>query len=508
MKETNGKLIVKNSFYMGLRMILSMSVNLYANRVILNQLGVTEFGIYNVVAGLTVMMSFFSNALITAVQRCYNVELGVNGKSGLQTVFSASNICVVIVAVSFVAIALPVGMWMLAHVLSIPDGYGDVARYAFWLSIVVVVVEITRIPFNSLIISCERMSFYAWNSILESLLKLLIVFLLSCASGSKLMVYMWLLVGVAMIVNVSYVWYVKRTLPSIKLSFVRGIGKVKEIARFVGWNVLTAIANVAHLQGSVMILNVFFGVTLNATMGIANQVKTAVTSIARSVQVASNPQLVQHCASNRKDAFEKLLARATFFAMFFVLLIGIPIVENTWSVLELWLRIVPPNSVMFVRLMILFCFFYAVFEPLKDAIQATGHIACYQTIESVVWVLSLPIIYVGYHEGFPSWWMMVVLDGLAALIFGVRLWFARRLCGVNVWRYFKNVYVKGFMALAPAWGIMWGVGLFIDNGLIKLLVTTVLWGILFPMLCFIFVLSRSERAQVSAKVKRMLGVRQ
>lgn len=193
----DNKLIVKNSLFLAGRMLLSMAISLYTSRVILQQLGVTDFGIYNVIGGLCVIMSFFTGAMTTAIQRFMNVELGKTGPRDMQQVFSACWVCVIAVAVVFVMLAETAGLWFLDNELSIPADRMTQARIVMQMSLAIVVIEIMRVPYNSLIIAYERMSFYAYNSILESVLKLATAIALSLIGGDKLIIYMWLLIGVA-----------------------------------------------------------------------------------------------------------------------------------------------------------------------------------------------------------------------------------------------------------------------------------------------------------------------
>ncbi len=424
---------------MAVRMAITMAVSLYASRVVLAQLGVVDFGIYSVVGALAMLMGFFNSAMAYAMQRFMNVELGVSGGKHMQDVFAACCVCAVIVAGLFVVVAEVLGMWFLDHFLSIPaDRIGD-ARIVFQLTLLIVAVELLRVPYNSLIIAHERMSFFAYNSILEALLKLMVVISLSLLGGDKLLIYAALLVAVSLLVTASYVVYGKRCFPSVRFSLNAKNRNVIKIVKFSGWNMLTCVSDLAFLQGSPMILNVFFGVTLNATMGIANQVKTAVYAVTRGMQVASNPQIVKSYASGCMADFHNLIDRISRISFYIVLFIGLPILLNTDFILGLWLDAIPPDGVTFVRLMIIFCIVDSLTGPLWISMQATGRIATYQIVMSSVWLMSLPLIWVGYQNGLPPYWLLLVWILIDFALLWVRVIFSGKYCGFGVGAYAHKV---------------------------------------------------------------------
>ncbi len=496
---------MKNSVFMAFRMFVSMGVSLYTSRVVLQQLGLTDFGIFNVVGSLSVMMAFFTGALITAIQRFYNIELGEHGgRAGVQKVFSASLACIFAIVLLFLLFSESVGLWLLNEVLSIPEGHYEVAGYAYQLSLAIVICEMFRVPYNALIIAYEKMAFYAYNSLVETGLKLLTILLLSLAGGQKLVSYMWLLVGVAIMINASYMIYVHRYMRAIRFVVRADRKVVGEIGRFIGWNMLSAVSNVAHLQGSAMLVNVFFGVAFNATIGIANQIKTAVTSVARSVHLAGNPQMIQNYASGEHGKFVELLIRVTKIAVGMVLLTGIPVVFNIEYILSVWLTEIPPATVPFVKLMVLFCVIYALSEPLKDAILASGTIAKYQLLESICWIMSLPLIYVVFRVGFESYYVLVVLNILGLIVFCVRLMFASRLCDIRKAQFVNAVLLRLTVVVAVAIVPTWLVGWQMDSGILRLLITSGLWCLMFASLFYLVGMTRTERNGINSVVNKML----
>lgn len=495
-------LIMKNTMFMAVRMLFSMGVSLFTSRVVLQQLGVTDFGIYSVVAGLALMMSFFTSALSTAMQRFMSVELATGRFGGMRQVFAASCGCIVVLAAAFLILAETGGIWFMNTTLSIPAGRLPDAHIVYQLALVIALIEMMRVPYDSLIISHERMSFYAYNSIFEVCLKLTMALMLALTPGTKLLVYMALLIAVALAVNCSYIWYCRRTFPTLRFSLRTSRANMLEIGKFAGWNVITSISDIGYQQGSAMILNVFYGVTLNATLGIANQVKFAVTAFTRSVQSAANPQLIRIFAAGERADFSLLFQRISRVSFFLVAAIGMPIIINAPYILQLWLSVVPPNGVAFVRLMVVFCMVDSLTGPLWVSMQATGRIAVYQIVISVTWLMCLPLIYLVFSLGLPSYWMMLVLIGINISLLTVRVLFTHHYCGVSLDSYLFGVLgrillVAAGSCLPTSWTLILGL-----SPLVLLFTSTAVWCAALALMVYAAGLTATERAAVRSRISR------
>lgn len=499
----NHKLIMKNTGFMAMRMLLSMMVTLYTSRIVLQQLGVEDFGIYSLVAGLAIIMSFFTSALTAAIQRFMNVELAVTRGKGMHSVFSAAWCCVLIMAVLFLILAEIIGLWFLNHELNIPLGKMPEARIVFQLSLVIVIIEMLRVPYNSLIIAHEKMAFYAYNSIVEVGLKLTVAILLSITAGNKLLIYMYMLIAVAILINISYIVYCRYKFPKIRFGLRASRKQIAEIGRFAGWNVITSISDISYQQGTSMILNIFFGVSYNATMGITNQIKSAVTSFTRSLQSAANPQIVQTFAGKEYDEFTTLFIRISKVSFYCVAMIGVPIFLNIEYILSVWLTVIPPSGAIFARLIIIFCMIDSLVGPLWVTMQASGNISRYQIIVSLVWLLSLPLTYLAYKIGLPAYSLisvMILING--ALIF-VRIKFTEKECNVSLRLYLRNVLLnvtkvlfmglvipvvlKETVVMSPAWSFI---------------VTCGAWIITMLLSIYFVGLTKSERIYVKSFLKK------
>ena len=487
---------------MAVRMVITMAISLYTSRVVLSQLGITDFGIFIVVGGVTVIMSFFTCALSAAIQRYMNFELGMTEGKGLQQIFSASWVCICLISIAFVILVETVGMWFLVCKLDIPPGRIADAKIVLHLSMLIVVLELIRVPYNSLIVAYEHMSFYAYNSIIESLLKLAAVVALSLISGNKLLVYMFLLILVALLINVSYAVFCRLHFPHIRLSLRVGMSKVKEIGRFAGLNVLTSLSDIAYQQGSGMILNIFYGVGFNATMGISNQVKTAVASFTRSLQIAANPQIIKNYAASDFETFRKLFSMVSRISYFAVLFLGMPILVNTEFVLNLWLTELPPDAVVFVRLMILFCLIDSLVGPLWVTMQASGKIAGYQVVISALWIMCLPLIYLAFHFGLPPYWLLAVLIAIDFVSIWIRIGFSSHYCNISVAYYAVKVLLPVAGVTVVSTLLVLPMINVVDSQLVCFLLSSAVWCVICPLAVYFIGLDSGERRSLRKTVAK------
>jgi O-antigen/teichoic acid export membrane protein len=290
----------------------------------------------------------------------------------------------------------------------------------------------------------------------------------------------------------------------LRFSFRAKMSTVKSFAKFMGWNTLTSISDIGYQQGSAIILNIFHGVTLNATMGIANQVKSAVFSFTRSVQMAANPQIIKSYANGALTEFNQLFCRISRISFYLILFLGLPLMVNTEFILDLWLTVIPPSAVIFVRLMLVFCILDSLTGPLWVTIQAAGQLKYYQIVISVVWLLSLPATYIAFSYGLPSYWVLLVLIITDSSLLGVRVYFTQLHCGYRCTAYVKEVLVPIARVLVvssalAALPMLWldGVALFFVSSTLSCVAVTasIYFGGLTP----------NERRFANEFIKKKLG---
>ncbi len=410
---------------MYMRMLFLMVVSLYTSRVVLQTLGTQDFGTYSIVGGVVVMFTFISSAMATGTQRHLSYELGK--KDGdVPTIFTA---CFKIhVSLAFVVLffAETIGLWFLNAKMNLPAERMDVVNWIYQISILICMISIIQVPYTASIIANEKMAFYAYVSIWDALVKLGIVFMLTWINVDKLLLY-----GILLLIAQIFTFIINAAFCHLRLatiSFVRikDSSLYKKLLSFSGWSLFGSISNVGYQQGVNIIINLFYGVALNAAVGIANQVNSAVQSFVTNFQQALNPQLVQAEASKNRERQRDLIFKSSKFSFFIMYFISYPLIINLQCVLSLWLNKYPEHTVSICSLILIGVLISCLSGPLWVSIYATGKIKAYQIAVSCVALSVLPIIYIGGILGMSPEQMFIVraLNYIGVLI--VQLFFLRR----------------------------------------------------------------------------------
>lgn len=365
MSNTNKdtKRIAKNTLLLYFRMFIMMFISFYTSRVVLNVLGVEDFGLYNIIGGIVVLFSILNGALSSSTQRFLNYEIGKDNKAGVTSVFKNSLSLHLILICVILILSESIGLWYVNNLLDVPIGRLRAANYIYQFTIATFVLNVLRVPFNASIIAYEKMNFYAYISIAEAILKLLIVYLLLMSVYDKLIIYGFLMMMVTLIINMAYIIYCSYSFNDIKIGLSWNKEKIKSITSFSGWNLFGSVAVVSSQHGINLILNYFCGVALNAAAGIANQVTSAMYGFISNFQVAFNPQIVKLYAQNKKEDFFKLIFRASKFSFILFWLIGLPVLLTTPIIFDIWLNQIPEHSVSFTRIIIIYLLIDALNVP-------------------------------------------------------------------------------------------------------------------------------------------------
>ena len=438
----DNKRIAKNTLMLYVRMFLIMGVTFYSFRILLSQLGEVGYGTYNAVAGVIVLFSFLSGALTQSTQRFLSFYLGKNDEEMLKRVFSMSINVHVVICLVLLILAETVGLWFLNRYMKfLPETYSQV-HVLYQLSILTFLIQVMMVPFQALIISHEKMSFYAYFSILEAALKFSAVLLLYLFTENRIIIYSGCLLITAVALWLSYRFYCIQNFSICKYKFYPDKRLFKELTTFSGWNMLGAIGNVGASQGVNMLFNVFCGVLVNAAMGIANQVSGAVAAFVSNFQTAFNPQIIKSYANGEKEYFESLLFRASRISFLLIFTIGFPIILCCPIILDIWLGEYPHFAVIFTRLIIVFCMIDALSGPLWTAAQASGRIKTYMIIISSMIFSNVPVALLLLLSGFsPVWviWYKVIMNGCIHI---TRIIYLHYLIDFPIWEYIKKVMGK------------------------------------------------------------------
>ena len=443
----NMQRVAKNTILLYIRMFFVLIVTLYTSRVILKVLGVSDYGVFNVVAGAVALFGFMKNAMTMATQRFLNCEMPKNDIIHLRNVFNTALNIHVIVSLVVVLFAESFGLWLVCNVLNIPEGRLYAAKWVYQIVIINTFISIIQVPFNSVIIAHERMDFYAYISIIETVLKLGIVFLLIKLPGDKLIIYSFLLFLVHFLIFLAYYIYTTKHFQESKPKFVWDKGMLKEMSGFLGWNICGQVAQMLTTQGVNMVVNVFHGVLLNAAIAVTNQVNGAIHMFVANFQTSFRPQIMKSFAAQEYDGMRKLIYTSSKISFFLLYVISIPILFNIDLVLDVWLDNVPDYSAVFCTLLIWYSYLEAIGLPLVMAIMASGKNRDYQIFVSLAISLNLLLVWLFMRLGFSPQYIFYVKIAISFLVMAVRLFFAKRQAFIQPKDFISNTIFPIFFVL-------------------------------------------------------------
>lgn len=398
-----------------------MIVSLYTSRVVLNTLGVEDFGIYNVVGGVVTMFGFFSGAMGAATQRFLSFDIGRKDDLQLRKTFNAAQMIHFGIALMIFVLAETIGLWFVNNHLNLPEGRMEAVRWVYQFSVLTFMVSLIQVPYHAVLIARERMNIYAYFSILEVLLKLLLVFLLTAVAFDKLKLFAILIFMVSVIVAVFYGIYTLRHFKETHFELVKDKALYKTLISYSGWNLFGGVAAISKVQGVSILLNIFFGTVVNAAQGVANQVSGAVNVFVTNFQMASNPQMIKSYAAEDKKYMTNLVIRTSKFSFYLLFILILPVILEIDYILKLWLKTVPNYTGVFTVLILINALIDTVSGPLMTAMQATGKIKIYQTVVGILLILILPVSFVLFKLGFPPATTFMVSIGVSIVALMFRL---------------------------------------------------------------------------------------
>ena len=424
-----------------IRMLFTMGVSLFTSRVILQTLGVEDYGIYSVVGGIITMFAFINGGMISATQRFLTFEIGKGNLSQLKKVFSTSLQIHALIAFVIVLLGETVGLWFLYEKMVIPSERLLAALWVYQCSIIACVINIMSVPYNADIIAHEKMSAFAYISIVEVILKLAIVYMLYVTPWDKLITYSIFILIVQLIIRCIYAHYCNKHFEESHYCHQIDKSLFKEMFAFAGWSFWGNLAGVLYTQGLNMMLNIFFGPIVNAARGIAVQVQAAVQQFVGNFQVALNPQITKNYATGELVQMHILMFRSARFSFFLLFLLTLPILLETNYILTLWLETVPNDAVVFTRWMIGISLIYTIANPCVVANQATGKVKVYQAVVGGILLLILPISYIVLKLGAPAYSVYIVHFCVEMVAQFARMYMLRKLIKLPLFAYLRNIYL-------------------------------------------------------------------
>ena len=503
--SADNKRIAKNTLLLYVRQLLTMLVSLYTSRVILQTLGVTDFGIYNVVGGVVGMFSFLTGTLCSATQRYLAYDLANGDAKRLRETFGLVLLTYIIMAIITVILSESFAVWFLNTKMTIPTDRIYAANWVLQFAILTFVVNIFSTPYLSVVIAHEQMDVYAYVSIADVVLKLLIVFLLQVFFFDKLILYSILMFCSSMLITLCYAFYCHRNYKESHFQFFYDKARFVEMTAFAWWNMIGALAKVLRSQGINVLLNLFFNPAINAARGIAYQVNNAIISFANNFYTAVKPQIIKSHAIGEDSHMRQLIISSSKLAFYLLLLISLPIALNTNYILSLWLVSPPEYTSLFVQLVLLNALAEVFSLPLVAGLQATGNIKYLQLSVSLLYLLNIPISYVFLRLGYPPETPMIVSLSLVVVCMLPRLLLCKHYYGLSIKQYTLDVLVRGWTIVILCYIIGTHLPWTGVDSIIALVISSISLWIITLALILILGLSSQERNMVMDIISRRFG---
>lgn len=501
--NVNVNRIAKNTLLLYVRTFLIMIVTLYTSRVVLKVLGIEDYGTYNVVAGAVAFFGFLNSAMSMATQRFLNVEMVTGNGARLQRTFAMAMNIHLIIGIIVVLLSESIGLWLVNRVLNIPTDRLFAANWVFQFVILGMFLKIITVPYNSVILAHEQMSAYAYISILEVLLQLGLVFALTLFEIDKLILYGGLMFCVTFVIFLIYKIYVNIKYKESKFFFLWDNTIFKEMAGFLGWNVCGQLAQIFTTQGVNMVVNVFYGVVLNAAMSIQNQVTSAITMFVQNFQTSFRPQITKSYAANEFSEMKSLVIKASKMSFYLLYLISVPILFNIDLILNVWLDTVPEYTAIFCKLVIWFSYLEAMGMPLVMAIMASGMNRNYQIFVSITISLNLLLVWLFFELGFPPVTVFYIKIAIALPTLLVRMIYAKRQAFIPMRSFIVHSILPCLFVTIATWPAFYFMSThYVERGVLFNMLLTILLEFYIIFIIWLIGLNRSEHQFVIGMINK------
>lgn len=496
----NPKKIVKNTVYLYVRMFLMLLISLYTSRLVLKELGITDYGLYNVIGGMITIFSFINNSMAQASQRFITYEIGKDKLQNLRQVFSTCVYIHLLIAILIAVLGETVGLWYVYNVAIIPIDRFDAALWVYHCSIVVSCASIITVPYNALIIGHEHMSAFAYLTVIESVLKLAIVFLLMVLPFDNLIIYGILMAFLSILMRIFYGVYAKRSFPESQLTYRINYSYLRSMGAYAGWSLWGSIAAAGYQQGLNLLINAFFNPSVNAARGVAVTVQAVIKNFSSNFQVAVNPQITKSYAAGDLAYMYQLIYRGSLFSYFLYFIFALPIMLEIDTLLSLWLDEVPNYTSIFIRILLIISAIEVLATPLNVSAQATGKIKVYEITISIFLMMIIPIAYIVLLISPQPYNVFFVFLFQSCLAHIARMIILRKKIGLSTRLYIKSVFLKLIFVSFVAAIVPIYIHLSISNNIYRLIYVGLSCLIITPSLVFLIGLSKQEKKAVLSKI--------
>lgn len=510
MSETiaNNRRIAKNTLFLYGRMLFSMLVSLYTARVVLNTLGASDFGLFSVVGGVIAVFAVLKALIATGTQRFLTFEMGRGGGvEKLKAVFTTSLTTFLMIGGAIYILGETVGLWFVNTYLDIPAGREFAANVVYQVSIIAMLVSTIQVPYTAAIMSHERMDIYGYVGIGEPVLRLIMVLLLPILPFDKLITYAIMTLVLSGAITFVYVGVCRKLFEECRFVLHLDRPLFKNMIGFTMWNMLESISNMLNQQGLDILINIFFGTTVNASRAVANQVNHAVHGFASNFLVAMFPQITKTYAAKEYTECYNLMIRGAKFAYIILAILIIPLFLNMDYILELWLKEPPLDSSVFCKLVLIAMIVRMVSEPLYTGIQATGSVKKYQIWTSSLTLLNIPICFMIFRLGGAAYMAFWVLILMSVIVVACRVAFIGQLTEFPVKKYIKSIIVDCFAVTIVIYIPLYFLNGFFESSIGSVILMSLLSVILSGILFIFLSASKGERDFIKSIILSKIKIR-
>lgn len=503
----NTKRVAKNTVLLYARTIVMMLVSLFTSRIVLEALGVENYGISNVVGGVVGMFSIISGSLSGSISRFLTYALGEGNKEKLRKVFSMSINIQIFIGLVIIIIAETVGIWFINHKLNIPVDRITAAHWVFQCSLLGFFIGLINVPYSAALIAHERMGVFAYMTIIDVVIKLLMAYAIFITPFDKLITWAVLNLVVSILMRIIYGIYCVRNFEECQYKWTTfDKSLAKEMTGFAWWGFFGNTAWMFNTQGINILINMFFGVVYNAARGVAGQVEGVVMGFVGNFMTALNPQITKSYAAGDKEYLDSLICRGTKFSYFLILFFAIPLWFESQTVLSLWLVEVPEDSAIFLNLSLICAILTTAAQPLLTAILATGNIRKYEIVTTITGCLVFPFTYIAYKLGFNILSTYFIYMVVYAYLIWVKILFAKKQLGFSPSLFFNRVFIPCVIGTIIALICPFAISRIMTDGIVRLIVLS-LSSILWSSISIYFIgLTKGEQKFVREKILRKLNI--
>lgn len=499
---SNHRRILINTFALCARMLVTIAIGVYASRVLLKGLGVTDYGIYHVVAGIIAFFSFIDASLVNGTQRYLNYYMGKADEAMVRKVFATSVQIFSAIALVVLVLGETVGLYVVNAVLCVPEERMWAANWVFQCTVFSAIVNLVSMPYHALIIAYERMTVFAYVAIAQSVAILGVSVAVCYCPFDRLVAYALLMVMVLLMVRLFYGWYCKRHIATVGYARQVDWPLAKEMTAFSGWSLTGTLAYMTYTQGIPVLLNVFFGPTVNAANALAQQVNASLSTFSANFMMAVKPQITKSYANGDREEMLNMVMGSSKCSVLIMLMIALPFLVYPDYILSLWLEEVPDMTTLLMCLVLWISIVNSLAMPVITAVQATGRVKYFQLAEALVLFMVLPLAYGMLRCGYGAGSVYGVLLVMVAIAQGVRVVFMERYLHVGSMLYLRNILLRMTLVTAVSYLLMREVAGRLGDGLVSLAIVVLLVVTVVPVVFVLLGLSRKEWAYIRALVKK------